>query len=52
MKKLIGVVIYIGVIALMICNPQQVKKVVEHITQGSTTYCYQNDVDNAWWQTR
>lgn len=50
MKKLIGVVIYIGVIALMFCNQQQVKKVVEHIAQGSTTYCYQNGVNDAWWQ--
>lgn len=52
MKKIIGLVIYIGVMALMICNPQIVKKVVNGIAQGSTTYCYQNDVNDAWWQNR
>ncbi|MBO5870818.1 MAG: hypothetical protein J6Q89_08725 [Clostridia bacterium] len=27
-------------------------KAMDHVVEGSTVYCYQNDVTDAWWMTR
>ena len=27
-------------------------KAFDYMCEGSTIYCYQNDISDAWWQTR
>lgn len=40
-------------IALTNSNVQQlIVKAVDHICEGSTVYCYQENINDAWWQTR
>jgi hypothetical protein len=29
-----------------------IKKAVDNIVEGSTVYCYQSEINDAWWQNR
>lgn len=53
-SRTIGIVITaVYLIALTNSTVQGlIKKAVDNIVEGSTIYCYQNDVNGAWWQNR
>lgn len=53
-SRTIGIVITaVYLIALTNSNVQGlIKKAVDNIVEGSTIYCYQNDVNDVWWQNR
>ena len=42
---ILGIALYV----FLICN---VNVIIDHVLEGSTIYCYQNNISDAWWMNR
>lgn len=49
-----GVILMVAYLIALSNNSVQnlIGKAMTHVLEGSTIFCYQNDVDDAWWMTR